>query len=684
MKLLHRELHQLYQAFSRGEPSPLPELPIRYTDFVHWQRGYLQGEVLQKQVAFWKEALAGAPTILELPTDKPRPAVQSFRGATEAFALPDELLERLNLLSRQQDATLFMTLAAAFMALLHRFTGQTDILVGTPISTRTRSETEDLIGLFLNLVVLRTQFRDQESFQSLLQQVRQRAVGAYGHQDLPFEQLVTELAPERDLSHAPLFQVMFVLFNADAAVQTSDVAGLSQLTTGTSKFDLTLAVSETEAGLRGSIEYRTDLFEVDTIRRLCGHYETLLKAITRDPAQIISALPILSPAAPNGKIDRRTLHPPSSDRVQGAPESVAPRTETEKTLATIWSDVLKVERIGIQDNFFDLGGHSLLAAKLKARIEKAFGRTLPLAAMFQGPTIQHLAAIISEQRKLEVIPGIVPIHPVGSMSPFFCVGAGPLFGPLAQRLGPDQPFLGLVLEDEDLQNLPTRFKLEDMAAVFARRMREIQPAGPYFLGGWCNDGVLAYETAQRLLAQDQTVALLVLFDAYNPNPIASDSGESEWRRVSRRIRHHHFKNLRRMTMPEQLDYLLHRLRTRAMFLKYVSWEVFYKLRLHATDNFKGLFRNSRRMVYVAVRHYRPPTYPGPVLLIQTERPLEAIFKDPEMGWGKIVPQGLEIYSASGGHQGMFEEPHVDTLANKLSACLVEAQAPAAGSRAAAL
>jgi thioesterase domain-containing protein len=194
---------------------------------------------------------------------------------------------------------------------------------------------------------------------------------------------------------------------------------------------------------------------------------------------------------------------------------------------------------------------------------------------------------------------------------------------------------------------------------------------------------LAYETAQRLLAQDQTVALLVLFDAYNPNPIASDSGESEWRRVSRRLRHHHFKNLRRMTMPEQLDYLRHRLRTRAMFLKYASWEVFYKLRLHAKDNFKGLFRNSRRMVHVAVRHYWPPTYPGPVLLIQTERPLEAIFKDPEMGWGNIVPQGLEVYSVPGGHEGMFEEPHVDTLAGKLSARLVEAQAPATKSRAAA-
>ena len=296
MEVLQRELHQLYRAFCQGEPSPLAELTIRYTDFVDWQRGYLQGEVLQKQVGFWKQALAGAPMILELPTDKPRPAVQSFHGAVEAFELPRELLERLKALSRQQEATLFMTLSAAFMTLLHRYTGQDDILVGTPISGRTRSETEDLIGLFLNLVILRAQFSQEETFQSLLQQVRQRALGAYGHQDLPFEQLVAELAPERDLSRTPLFQVMFVLFSTDAASQASDAAALAQLATGTSKFDLTLAVSETEAGLRGMIEYRTDLFEADTIRRLCGHYGILLEAISRDPEQIVSALPILADA----------------------------------------------------------------------------------------------------------------------------------------------------------------------------------------------------------------------------------------------------------------------------------------------------------------------------------------------------------------------------------------------------
>jgi acyl transferase domain-containing protein len=369
------------------------------------------------------------------------------------------------------------------------------------------------------------------------------------------------------------------------------------------------------------------------------------------------------------------VHPLLGRRIQLAG---SPQTDMEENLARIWCDLLRLDNVGVHDNFFDLGGHSLLATKLGERIEKAFGRTFPLAALFQAPTIQHLASLLSEQRNLEVIPGIVPIQPVGSRPPFFCLGAGPLFWPLAQRLGPDQPFLGLGLGEEDLRNLPVRLKLEDMAAVLARKIRGIQPAGPYFLGGWCMDGVLAYETARQLLAQDETVALLVLFDAQNPNPIASpqtpNSKGSEWRRLLRRMRHYHFKNLHRLTMPQRLDYLRDRLRTGATLLKHASWEISYKLRLHATKNFKwrpGIFDS---MEYFAVRHYRPQTYPGPVLLIQPNPPLEALSIDPELGWGYIVPRGLEIYSATGGHRGMFQEPHLDTLAAKLSARLVEAQA----------
>jgi thioesterase domain-containing protein len=216
-----------------------------------------------------------------------------------------------------------------------------------------------------------------------------------------------------------------------------------------------------------------------------------------------------------------------------------------------------------------------------------------------------------------------------------------------------------------------------MAAVLVRKVREIQPTGPYLMGGWCMDGVLAFETARQLLAQDETVALLVLFDARNPKPIASprtpNSHSSERRRVMKRIRHHHFHNLLGMTMSGRLDYLHRRLQTGAMMLKLIGWELSYKLRLYATDNFKGLPRIFNSMEYVAIRHYWPQTYSGPVLLVQSNPLLEALSMDPQMGWGDVVQGGLEIYSASGGHQGMFKEPHVGPLADKLSACVSRTQ-----------
>jgi len=296
MELIHQEILQHYEAFAHGRRAPLPELPIQYADFACWQRAWLQGPALEQEIAYWEDELAGARLVLDLPADKPRPVVQSFRGATEGFELPRPLLDRLKALGRREQATLFMTLEAGFAALLHRYTGQDDLLVGTPISGRTRSETERLIGCFLNAVVLRSRFTDGLTCRALVRQVRERALGAYAHPDLPFERLVAALAPDRDASRTPLFQVMFVLHNPEGVSQVSKVSGNRELETGTAKFDLTLLLSETEHGLEGMIEYNTDLFEAATIRRMCGHYATLLEAMAGDPDQRVSMLPLLGDA----------------------------------------------------------------------------------------------------------------------------------------------------------------------------------------------------------------------------------------------------------------------------------------------------------------------------------------------------------------------------------------------------
>ena len=294
MEVLQKELKELYEAACSGKKANLPALPIQYTDFTRWQRNWLKDDVLAKQIGYWKTELAGVPALLELPTDKPRPLTQSFRGATEIFYMPRPLLGRLKLLGQAEQSTLFMTLMAGFVALMYRYTGQNDIAVGTPISGRTRSETEGLIGLFLNTVVLRAMVSPEMTFRRLLGIVREKALGAYGHQDLPFEQLVAELAPERTASHSPIFQVMFILNNAEAVSQAANVTGLQQLGTGTSKFDLTFYVSEGEDGLRLLIEYSADLFEPATIRRMGEYYQQLLDRLSQNPDERIANSSMLS------------------------------------------------------------------------------------------------------------------------------------------------------------------------------------------------------------------------------------------------------------------------------------------------------------------------------------------------------------------------------------------------------
>lgn len=298
MGVLFRELGALYEAFAKGQPSPLADLPIQYADFALWQREWLQGEVLETQLDYWRKQLANAPPVLELPTDKPRPALQTFNGAYHSLVLPRRLSDSISALSRQSGTTLFMTLLAAFQVLLHRYTNQEDVVVGSPIANRTLRETEDLIGFFVNTLVMRTDLSGNPSFRELLQRVREVALGAYAHQDLPFEKLVQELKPERNLSHAPLFQILFALQNAPKSTLTLSDLKLQELQIGgqRAKFDLSLYIGETEEGLRLTFEYNTDLFYDTTITRMGRHFETLLESVVSNPDQPLHSLSLLDDA----------------------------------------------------------------------------------------------------------------------------------------------------------------------------------------------------------------------------------------------------------------------------------------------------------------------------------------------------------------------------------------------------
>ncbi|MFN6569722.1 amino acid adenylation domain-containing protein, partial [Dendronalium sp. ChiSLP03b] len=342
MGVFVQELAALYNAYSQGQPSPLAPLPIQYADFAIWQRNWLQGDVLQSQLSYWQQQLANAPALLSLPTDRPRPAVQTFAGGYQKFALSVELTSRLVKLSQEQGCTLFMTLLAAFDTLLYRYTGQSDILVGSPIANRDRSEIEGLIGFFVNTLVMRTNLAGNPSFSELLLRVREVALGAYAHQNLPFEMLVEALQPERDLGHTPLFQVVFNLQNAP--VQEVELAGLTvsslPVESTTTKVDLALSMENTTQGLVGVWEYNTDLFDASTIERMTGHFVTLLSGIVANPQERISQLPLLTAVEQQLLVDwnntwvdypsDKCIHQLFEQQVQRTPDAVAVAFENQQ------------------------------------------------------------------------------------------------------------------------------------------------------------------------------------------------------------------------------------------------------------------------------------------------------------------------------------------------------------------
>ncbi|HEV2863282.1 MAG TPA: condensation domain-containing protein [Pyrinomonadaceae bacterium] len=317
--LLSREVTTLYEAFSQGRPSPLAELPIQYADFALWQRGWLDGGVLEGQLAFWRRHLSGAPPLLDLAGDRQRPARLSPRGALAPVRLPKELSDQLRALSRAEGVTLFMTLLAAFQVMLHYATGQTDLVVGTDVANRRRSETERLIGFFVNQLVLRTDLSGDPTFRELLGRVREVTLGAYAHQDLPFERLVEELNPERSLAHAPLFQVKLILNNAHAGAHALPQLEAGSMTAErtTAQLDMTVPLWDTPEGIGGWINYSTDIFDASGAARIAALFEEAVRAAAESPGSRLSELRALLAGA-----DRRRREEKGAEFAQASRQAL--------------------------------------------------------------------------------------------------------------------------------------------------------------------------------------------------------------------------------------------------------------------------------------------------------------------------------------------------------------------------
>ncbi|WP_099103617.1 non-ribosomal peptide synthetase [Nostoc sp. 'Peltigera malacea cyanobiont' DB3992] len=424
MAVFIRELSAFYQSFSKGMLSPLAELPIQYADFTIWQRQWLQGEVLETQLNYWKQQLADAPPLLELPTDRPRPPIQTFRGGTQSFQLDRHLTQKLKRLSQQSGTTLFMTLLAAFVTLLSRYSNQSDIIVGSPIANRNRNEIESLIGFFINTLVLRIQCAGNPSFEQLLQRVQQVALDAYMHQDVPFEQLVEVLQPERSLSYNPLFQVMFILQNVPP--EKLELPGLIltplEIENLPTKFDLTLSIKETEQELEGKCHYNSDLFDATTIDRMVGHFQTILAGIVTDPQQRVSELPILTKAELHqlGEWNSTQVNYPQNKCIHELFEEQVERTPN--AVALVFED------------------QQLTYRELNTRANQ-------LAHHLQANNVKSEVLVgLCVERSLEMVVGLIGI-----------LKAGAAYVPLDPRLPPER--LSFMLRDSGVEVLLTQQEL---------------------------------------------------------------------------------------------------------------------------------------------------------------------------------------------------------------------------------
>ena len=383
------------------------------------------------------------------------------------------------------------------------------------------------------------------------------------------------------------------------------------------------------------------------------------------------------PLTPNRKLDRSALPSPDPEHRERTGEYTAPRSEVEEKLADMWKEVLAVERVGVDDNFFELGGHSLMAVRLFAIMEKKFSRRLPLATLFQAPTVAQLAAILQK----DVAPSwssLVPIQPLGSKQPFFCVhavGGNVLeYHELARHLGTDQPFFGLQSRGLDGAQ-PPHTRITEMAAHYIKEIREFQPTGPYFIGGRSLGGIIAFEMACQLRMQGQDVGLLALLDSYpvGHNKRSPDAGalRSKVGRIVRRMGTH-LSNLRGLSLQRKVLYVIYKSRYGALKLKSKLWRTIYRSYGNLGRALPRTLRHVQEFNWLAAHNYVPQLYDGRVTLFWASSDLRASF-DLVEGWRVLVPRGIEVQEISGTHLNIIKEPHVAELALKLNESLARAQ-----------
>ena len=676
VQIMAKELSALYGAFSTQRPSPLPELPVTYGDYSEWQRKWFKTAKVQQQLNFWKDELEEAPAVLELRMQRPRSSEQTFEGASQEIPLGDEITSGIKALAVRLQATPFMLLLAAFKILLYRASGQPDLSVGVPIAGRNSVEIEGLVGFFVNTLVLRDDLSGNPSFPDLVGQVRETTLQAFANADVPFEKVVEFLQPERNLSYNPIFQVMFSMIKA--AVQSDTFGDLTAFSytvaPAKSIFDLSITIIERKDGqLWAQIDYNTGLFRSEDVNRMLADYSALLQAVIGSPEKRIADFPMMDIPIAEAAVDqaaecslpvlsktsskRKTLTLSSTSRAPKPERPGEPIQAEEKLLVGIWSDLLRLPTVSIDDNFFEIGGHSLLAAQLIAQVQSATGRKIAVSAVFRAPTIRAFAQLLRDDSLAEPDPIAMKLHDGvhnedGSDSlPFFAVAIPGVdtfgFAQLARHLPPGQSTYKLQASAPVVWDRPfTSDELQALAGQYVAAMRSAQPHGPYCLGAMCEGVLIAQQMILQLEAQGEEVGLFTIFDTW---VLENTQIRSLW----------------------AIDYYMQRFRNFLALSLDKQFETVSRVFKRITAPSDTNSGSGWNRAYWPDKDFQPPRFWAPVLLFKRPRQPFFYVRDPQMGWGSRSMGNVETCELKCGHYEMLREPHVrlvgQTLGNRLQA-----------------
>ncbi len=652
--VIQSDLWTIYQSLVEGREPSLPPLTIQYSDFVHWQQEWLASDEAQRQIEFWKRQLAAPLPVLDFSTDKPA-GRQSVSEPMETLLLPGDLTRALKNVAQSHDVTMFMLLVAGFVVLLSRHTDQKDIVIGSPVAHR-QAETEPLIGPFAGPVTLRIDLSGDLTLLELVNRVRDVAVNALSHADIPFEVLLKNLDSSTLRGRNPLSQCYF--FYQSAFLQPRSLSGLTvtplrDIGLGT-HFELQMGLLEREEGIRAQLEYNPDLFDPAIIHLLLEDYHKILDALLENPNLKIAELGLS--ARPKTRAAQTAESPHS--------EIALPRNDTERQLKQIWGELLGIRSIGVHQNYFELGGNSILAVRLFNQIENVFKVKLPLSTLLEAPTIRQFARILQNEGSVPTWSPVVPIQPCGSRPPFFCVHAAGgnvlLYRALSRHLGESQPFYGLQFPGLDGEQ-PLLTRIEDMATLYVEEIRAIQPHGPYYLGGYCLGGTIALEMAQQLTRSGEEVALLALFDTLNWSKIAPYSILSKTYHQGERLLFH-ARNFTVLSFKDKIKFFQEKLKI--LRSRSNIWRGKLTRRLSENKSESSLLAQIWDITDNAAVKYAAKPYPG---RITDFRPLKQYSKylGPDIYWDELAGGGYDIVTLPVFPAGMLLEPFVRTLATEL-------------------